>query len=54
MSNRASERLKAIELLGKLGDVGAFVERSEVTTELRTSDEIKKRIEELLEAASQA
>ena len=49
MSNRASERLRAIELLGKLSHVGSFVERSEVVTpDLRTSDEIKQRINELL------
>jgi len=48
MQSRASERLKAVELLGKLAWVGAFKERSEITTEFMTSDKLKGRIEELL------
>jgi len=49
MQNRTSDRLKAIELLGKLEHVGAFRERSEVLTrQLNTPEEIKARIEELL------
>tara|TARA_R110002126_G_scaffold67666_1_gene171282 strand:- start:229 stop:801 length:573 start_codon:yes stop_codon:yes gene_type:complete len=52
-ANRASERLKAIELLGKLEHIGAFRERSEIITqEASTPDAIKARIEELLHKAS--
>ena len=40
--------MKAVELLGKLSHVGAFVERSEVTTIGLSGDAIKARIEELL------
>jgi len=52
-ANRASERLKAIELLGKLEHIGAFRERSEVITkEASTPDAIKARIEELMQKVS--
>ena len=46
MTNRASERLKALELLGKLGHVGAFIERTEVSN--LSPEAIKSRIQELL------
>ena len=36
--------LRAIELLGKLSDVGAFSEKSEVTITHRTSDDLKQAI----------
>lgn len=36
--------LRAIELLGKLSDVGAFTEKSEVTITHRTSDDLKNAI----------
>jgi hypothetical protein len=48
MDNRASERLKAVELLGKLEWIGAFKERSEMITTDQNPDAIKRRIEELL------
>ena len=53
MTNRASERLKAIELLGKLGHVGAFVERAEVHSNL-SPEAIKSRIEEILRKSTVA
>lgn len=37
----ARYELKAIELLGKLSDVGAFTEKSEVTITHRSSDDLK-------------
>ena len=40
----ARYELKAIELLGKLSDVGAFTEKSEVTITHRTSDDLKVAI----------
>jgi hypothetical protein len=36
----AKHELRAIELLGKLSDVGAFTEKSEVTITHRTSDDL--------------
>jgi hypothetical protein len=50
---KPSDRLKALELLGKLEHVGAFRERSEVLTgEASTPEDIKSRIEELVRKAS--
>jgi len=40
----AKHELRAIELLGKLSDVGAFTEKSEVTITHRTSDDLKQAI----------
>jgi len=49
-------RIRALELLGKVGDVGLFVERSEVTVKHKTTLEleasIKDRISKLLELRS--
>lgn len=51
-------RMRALELLGKVGDVGLFVERSEVTVRHKTTveleDSIKSRIAKLLELRSKA
>jgi hypothetical protein len=50
--------MRALELLGKVGDVGLFVERSEVTVRHKTTveleDSIKSRIAKLLEMRSAA
>jgi len=40
----AKQELRAIELLGKLSDVGAFAEKSEITITHRTSDDLKNVI----------
>jgi hypothetical protein len=48
MGNRASERLKAVELLGKLEWVGAFKERAEIAATDQYPEAIKRRIEEIL------
>lgn len=50
--SKPGERLKALELLGKLEHVAAFKERTEVTDGAATPEEIKSRIEELLAKAS--
>lgn len=51
-------RMRALELLGKVGDVGLFVERSEITVRHKTTveleDSIKSRIAKLLEIRSKA
>ena len=51
-------RIRALELLGKVGDVGLFVERSEVTVKHKTTLEleasIKDRISKLLELRSKS
>jgi hypothetical protein len=41
--------LRAIELLGKMSDIGAFNEKSEITITHRTSDDLKKSIQEKIE-----
>lgn len=47
--NKASERLKALELLGKISDIGMFVERSVVTLEHKSTEELEKELTETLE-----
>lgn len=42
--NDAKIRLRAIELLGKLSDVGAFTEKSEITVNSQTSSDLKMRL----------
>ncbi|MEK9896703.1 MAG: hypothetical protein VW518_09825, partial [Burkholderiaceae bacterium] len=37
-------RIKALELLGKISDVGLFAEKSEVTITHRTTDELRDRL----------
>lgn len=53
----AKIRMRALELLGKIGDVGLFVERTEVTVKHKTTIElqssIKERITKLLQAKSE-
>jgi len=41
----SKQELRAIELLGKLSDVGAFTEKSEITVTHKTSDDLRKAIE---------
>ena len=47
-AQKASERIKALELLGKMGDVGLFVERSVVTVEHKTTAEIEEELQKTL------
>jgi len=42
-------RIKALELLGKISDVGLFAEKSEVTITHRTTDELRDRLREKLQ-----
>jgi len=41
-------RLRALELLGKITDVGLFTERSEVTVTHQTSDDLRAKLKEKL------
>lgn len=41
-------RIRALELLGKITDVGLFTERSEVTVTHQTSDDVRERLKERL------
>jgi hypothetical protein len=41
--------LRAIELLGKLSDVGAFSEKSEITITHKTSDDLRKAIQDKIQ-----
>lgn len=41
-------RLRALELLGKITDVGLFTERSEVTVTHQTSDDLRAKLREKL------
>ena len=45
----ARVRIRALELLGKISDVGLFTERSEVTVTHRSTDELKLSLREKLE-----
>lgn len=45
----ARVRLKALELLGKISDVGLFTERSEVTITHQSTDDLKTRLREKLQ-----
>jgi len=41
-------RIRALELLGKVSDVGLFAEKSEVTITHQTSDDLKEKLREKL------
>jgi len=43
-------RIRALELLGKISDVGLFAERSEVTITHRSTDDLKQTLREKLNA----
>ena len=45
----ARVRLKALELLGKISDVGLFTERSEITITHQSTDDLKSRLREKLQ-----
>ena len=40
----AKVRMRALELLGKISDVGLFTEKSEVTITHQTTDDIKEKL----------
>ena len=45
----AKVRLRALELLGKVSDVGLFAEKSEVTVTHQSTDDLKKNLRKKLE-----
>jgi len=45
----AKYELRALELFGKMSDIGAFSEKSEITITHRTSDDLKQAIQEKIE-----
>lgn len=47
-------RIKALELLGKLSDVGLFTEKSEVTITHQTTDDLKAKLRQKLQKLTQA
>jgi hypothetical protein len=42
-------RVKALELLGKVSDVGLFTEKQEITITHQTSDDLRQRLRQKLE-----
>jgi hypothetical protein len=46
-------RIKALELLGKMSDVGLFTEKSEVTITHQTTDDLKAKLRHKLQKLSQ-
>ena len=42
----AKNELRALELLGKMSDIGAFTEKTEITITHRTSEDLRKAIED--------
>jgi len=42
-------RMRALEMLGKISDVGLFTEKSEVTITHQTTDDLKERLREKLQ-----
>lgn len=47
-ATKASERIKALELLGKISDVGLFAERNIVTIEHKTTEELQQEFEKTI------
>lgn len=45
-------RLKALELLGKISDVGLFAEKSEVTVTHQSTDDLKEKLRQKLQKLS--
>lgn len=46
----AQVRIRALELLGKISDVGLFTDRSEVTVTHRSTDDLRKSLREKLDS----
>lgn len=49
-NSNPSIRLRALELLGKFADVGLFVDRQEITITHQSTDDLKKKLREKLDA----
>lgn len=43
-------RIKALELLGKIGDVGLFTEKTEITVTHQTTDDLRARLKQRLQS----
>jgi predicted RNase H-like HicB family nuclease len=48
IGTKSSERIKALELLGKITEVAAFTERKEITVTHRTTEELEEELEKTL------
>jgi len=46
-------RIRALELLGKMTDVGLFTERKEITVTHQNADELREKLREKLEILKQ-
>ena len=46
-------RIRALELLGKISDVGLFAEKSEVTITHQSTDDLKAKLRKKLEKLTQ-
>ena len=53
-SKDARTRMRALELLGKITDVGLFAERTEITIKHQSTEELEKRLYEKLEKVIEA
>ena len=49
----AKVRIRALELLGKISDVGLFAEKSEVTITHQSTDDLKAKLRKKLEKLTQ-
>jgi flagellar biosynthesis regulator FlbT len=47
-ATKSSERIKALELLGKISDVGLFAERNIMTIEHKTTEELQQEFEKTI------
>jgi hypothetical protein len=45
IGTKSSERLKALELLGKITEIGMFTERQEITITHKTTEELEEELE---------
>lgn len=48
IGTKSSERLKALELLGKVTEVGMFTERQQITVQTQSTQEIEEELERTL------
>jgi hypothetical protein len=48
LGTKSSERLKALELLGKVTEVGMFTERQEITITHKSTEELEQELEKTL------
>tara|TARA_R100000008_G_C3575457_1_gene164967 strand:+ start:382 stop:1071 length:690 start_codon:yes stop_codon:yes gene_type:complete len=53
-STESRTRMRALELLGKITDVGLFTERTEVTIKQQSTEELEKKLQEKLKVVMDA